>query len=132
APQYGYGRSEHLVGDALRFHQAGTVLSTKVGRLLRPVRSEADRTYSHNWVDPFPFEQVYDYSYDGVMRSFEDSLQRLGLPKTDILYVHDIGAMTHGVEGNRPLWKQLETGGYKALAELRSSGRIAVIGLGVN
>lgn len=132
APQYGYGRSEHLVGDVLRFHQEGTVLSTKVGRLLRPVRAEADRTYRHNWVDPFPFEQVYDYSYDAIMRSFEDSLQRLGLPKVDILYVHDIGAMTHGVDGNRPLWKQLETGGYRALTELKRNGVVSAIGLGVN
>ena len=132
APQYGYGRSEHLVGDALRFHQEGTVLSTKVGRLLRPVRAEGDRKYEHNWVDPFPFDQVYDYSYDAVMRSFEDSLQRLGLPKVDILYVHDIGAMTHGVEGNKPLWKQLETGGYKALNELKRQGLVSAIGLGVN
>ena len=132
APQYGYGRSEHLVGDALRFHQEGTVLSTKVGRLLRPVRAESDRKYEHNWVDPFPFDQVYDYSYDAVMRSFEDSLQRLGLPKVDILYVHDIGAMTHGVEGNKPLWKQLETGGYKALNELKRQGLVSAIGLGVN
>lgn len=132
APQYGLGRSEHLVGDALRFRQEGTVLSTKVGRLLRPVRSDAERKYEHNWVDPFPFDQVYDYSYDAVMRSFEDSLQRLGLPKVDILYVHDIGAMTHGVEGNKPLWKQLETGGYKALDELRRQGLVSAIGLGVN
>ncbi|MHB1111338.1 MAG: aldo/keto reductase, partial [Devosia sp.] len=114
------------------FRQEGTVLSTKVGRLLRPVRSEVDRKYEHNWVNPFPFDQVYDYSYDAVMRSFEDSLQRLGLPKVDILYVHDIGVMTHGVEGNKPLWKQLETGGYRALNELKSQGLISAIGLGVN
>jgi len=132
APQYGYGRSEHLVGDALRLRREGTVLSTKVGRLLRPVRSESERTYPHGWVDPFPFEQVYDYSYDAVMRSFEDSLQRLGLAAVDILYVHDIGAMTHGVEANKLLWKQLETGGYRALTELKRQGRIAAIGLGVN
>jgi D-threo-aldose 1-dehydrogenase len=132
APQYGFGRSEHLVGDVLRFHQEGTVLSTKVGRLLKPVRSGTERQYEHSWVNPFPFDQVYDYSYDAVMRSFEDSLQRLGLPKVDILYVHDIGVMTHGVEGNKPLWKQLETGGYKALNELKSQGLISAIGLGVN
>ena len=133
APQYGFGRSEHLMGDALRFRQEGKVISTKVGRLLRPVRSDAERTYQeHAWVNPFPFDMVYDYSYDAVMRSFEDSLQRLGLPKVDILYVHDIGPMTHGVEGNKPLWKQLETGGYKALNELKSAGLISAIGLGVN
>ncbi|GLQ09029.1 oxidoreductase [Devosia yakushimensis] len=129
APQYGYGRSEHLVGDVLRERRAGTVLSTKVGRRLKPVKEWSE---PHNWVNPLPFEQVYDYSYDGIMRSYEDSLQRLGMNGADILYVHDIGTATHGVEGNKPLWKQLESGGYKALRQLRDSGEIKAIGLGVN
>ncbi len=129
APQYGYGRSEHLVGDVLRERRAGTVLSTKVGRRLKPVKEWSE---PHNWVNPLPFDQVYDYSYDGIMRSYEDSLQRLGMNGVDILYVHDIGTATHGVEGNKPLWKQLESGGYRALRELRDSGEIKAIGLGVN
>jgi len=130
APQYGLGRSEHLVGDALRDVVVRPILSSKVGRLLKPVsRAEQDKG---NWVDPLPFNQQYDYSYDGVMRSFEDSRQRLGLEKIDILYVHDIGTATHGVEGNKPLWAQLAGGGYKALRELRDSGEISAIGLGVN
>lgn len=131
APQYGFGRSEHVMGDALRWRRQGTVLSTKVGRRLRPVGSDAERVYSHSWAKPFPFDQVYDYSYDGVMRSFEDSLQRLGLPAVDIVYVHDIGTMTHG-DKNAEYWRQLETGGYRALDELRKAGRISAIGLGVN
>ena len=130
APQYGLGRSEHLVGDVLRERREGVVLSTKVGRLLRPV--PAARQDKGNWIDPLPFNQVYDYSYDGVMRSFEDSRQRLGVEAVDILYVHDIGVATHGVEGNKPLWKQLETGGYKALRDLRDGGVVKAIGLGVN
>jgi D-threo-aldose 1-dehydrogenase len=129
APQYGFGRSEDLMGDGLRGHREGTVLSTKVGRLLKPFFGE--RPENFQWAEPFPFDQVYDYSYDAVMRSFEDSLQRLGLNKVDIVYVHDIGTMTHG-EGNKPLWKQLETGGYRALQELKSAGVISAIGLGVN
>lgn len=130
APQYGLGRSEHLMGDVLRERRDGVVLSSKVGRLLKPVpQAEQDKGA---WVDPLPFNQVYDYSYDGVMRSFEDSLQRLGLNAINILYVHDIGVATHGVEGNRPLWSQLATGGYKALRELRDAGVIKAIGLGVN
>lgn len=132
APQYGYGRSEHLFGDALRFRREPKVISTKVGRRLRPIQSEAERDYAHNWVNPFPFEQVYDYTYDGVMRSFEDSLQRLGLPKVDILYVHDIGVATHGAEQNATYWQQLSDGGYRALTELRNSGKVSAIGLGVN
>lgn len=130
APQYGFTRSEHLMGDALRGHREGTVLSTKVGRLMKPFFGQ--RPADFNWTGAFPFDQVYDYSYDAVMRSFEDSLQRLGLNKVDIVYVHDIGTMTHGVEGNKPLWQQLETGGYRALQELRKAGVISAIGLGVN
>lgn len=132
APQYGFGRSEHLVGDALRWRREGKVVSTKVGRLLRPVRTDAERTYTHAWVQPFPFDMVYDYTYGAIMRSFEDSLQRLGLASVDILYVHDIGTMTHGVEANRRLWAQLADGGYRALSELKQKGLVSAIGLGVN
>ncbi|SEP98243.1 D-threo-aldose 1-dehydrogenase [Devosia sp. YR412] len=130
APQYGLGRSEHLVGDVLRERRDGVVLSSKVGRLLKPV--DAGQQEKGNWVDPLPFNQHYDYSYDGVMRSFEDSQQRLGLKQIDILYVHDIGTATHGVEGNKPLWAQLAGGGYRALRELRDAGVVKAIGLGVN
>lgn len=130
APQYGLGRSEHLVGDVVREAAVRPILSSKVGRLLKPVDPEVQD--KGNWVDPLPFEQQYDYSYDGVMRSFEDSQQRLGLDRIDILYVHDIGTATHGVEGNKPLWSQLAGGGYKALRELRDSGVVGAIGLGVN
>lgn len=130
APQYGYGRSEHMMGNALRGRREGTVLSTKVGRLLKPVTD--GWASPHNWVDPLPFDQVYDYTYDGIMRSFEDSLQRLGLARVDIVYVHDIGVMTHGEAENARLWEQLASGGYKALRQLRDGGTIKAIGLGVN
>lgn len=130
APQYGLGRSEHMVGDVVRERRSEVILSSKVGRRLTPV-SDAQQDKGA-WVDPLPFNQVYDYSYDGVMRSWEDSIQRLGVNSIDILYVHDIGIATHGVEGNKPLWKQLETGGYRALRELRDSGAVKAIGLGVN
>ena len=130
APQYGLGRSEHLVGDVIRSRRADAVLSTKVGRLLKPV--SPDQQDKGNWVDPLPFDQLYDYSYHGVMRSYEDSLQRLGVNSVDILYVHDIGVATHGVEANKTYWDQLAGGGYRALRELRDSGAIGAIGLGVN
>ena len=132
APHYGFGRSEHYVGDGLRFRTEPFVLSTKVGRLLRAVRSDDERTVANPWTQPFPFEIVYDYSYDGIMRSFEASLQRLGLGHVDILFVHDIGTTTHGVEGNRKHWADLSGGGYRALDELRRQGLISAIGLGVN
>lgn len=130
APQYGLGRSEHLVGDVLRERRDGIVLSSKVGRLLKPVDAAAQD--KGNWIDPLPFDQVYDYTYDGVMRSFEDSQQRLGLKDIDILFVHDIGTATHGVAGNKPYWAQLANGGYRALRELRDAGVVKAIGLGVN
>ncbi|HEX4298356.1 MAG TPA: aldo/keto reductase, partial [Devosia sp.] len=82
APQYGLGRGEHLVGDVLRDRRSGIVLSTKVGGLLKPSDDKASRG---TWVRPFPFEIVYDYSYDAIMRSFEDSLQRLAVAGIDIL-----------------------------------------------
>jgi D-threo-aldose 1-dehydrogenase len=130
APQYGLGRSEHLVGDVVREASPPPIISSKVGRLLRP--ADPSTQDKGNWIAPLPFNQAYDYSYDGVMRSHEDSLQRLGLAKIDILYVHDIGVATHGAEGNKPLWAQLANGGYKALRELRDSGAVKAIGLGVN
>ncbi|MGH7046866.1 MAG: aldo/keto reductase [Stellaceae bacterium] len=130
APYYGYGQAERCVGDAMRqVARAEWVLSTKVGRLLRP-RAEP------NGADPqrpaMPFEAVYDYSYDAIMRSFEDSLQRLGLARIDILYVHDIGAMQHGEAAHPALMRTLRESGYRALDELRSAGVVRAIGIGVN
>jgi D-threo-aldose 1-dehydrogenase len=132
APHYGFGSAEHMIGDALRFRPEHFALSTKVGRLLKPVRSDAERTIESPWTQPFPFEIRYDYSYDAIMRSFEASLQRLGLGKIDILLVHDIGVQTHGAEGNKKHWADLSTGGYRALDELRRSGAVSAIGFGVN
>ena len=80
---------------------------------------------------PMPFEPIYDYSYDGIMRSYDDSLQRLGLSRIDILYVHDIGRVTH-FNAHDDLLRVLLESGYKALDELRSSGQISAFGLGVN
>lgn len=133
APMYGFGLSEHIVGDQLRFRNDDVVLSTKVGRLLHPLRSEAERVPGSNpWTRPFPFSMTYDYSYDGIMRSFEDSFQRLGLGRIDVLLVHDIGVQTHGAEVNAGHWKALADSGYRALSELRTQGLVQAIGLGVN
>lgn len=130
APYYGSGKAERAVGDALRGEKREEwVLSTKVGRLLRP---RSDLVATADTFYPLPFEAVFDYSYDGVMRSFEDSLQRLGLARIDILYVHDIGAMTHGAEAHPRLLRNLREGGYRALEELRRTGAVAAIGIGVN
>ena len=130
APYYGVGQAERCVGDAMRWVPRDEwVLSTKVGRLLRPRRTAVEDTDRR---DPLPFDPVYDYSYDGVMRSFEDSLQRLGLARIDILYVHDIGAMQHGREAHPGLMRALRDGGYRALEELRAAGTVQAIGVGVN
>ena len=76
--------------------------------------------------------QHYDYTYDGVMRSHEDSLQRLGMDRVDILYVHDIGRATHGGL-HAHYWEQLTRGGgFRALTQLRDEGVVGAIGLGVN
>jgi D-threo-aldose 1-dehydrogenase len=132
APYYGFGLSERRVGDALRAaNRADFVVSTKVGRLLSPAPHVADATERHGFYSAMPFEPVYDYSYRGVMQSFEHSLQRLGLARIDVLFIHDIGALTHG-DANGELFKICMEGGYKALDELRAKGLVRAIGLGVN
>ena len=127
APWYGFGRSERVMGDVLRGSEY--ILSDKVGRLLAPgpVKNPAD----FGMVNPLPFNVVYDYSYDGIMRAYEDNLQRLGLDRIDILLVHDIGEFQHGQDHVKH-FKDLEDGGYRAMDELRSAGLIKAIGLGVN
>jgi D-threo-aldose 1-dehydrogenase len=130
APLYGYGAAERRVGDALRGQQRSDwVLSTKVGRVLKP--SAAPPAGVAGAPRPMPFEAIYDYSYDGVMRSVEDSLQRLGMDRIDMLLVHDIGAYVHGEQDHPALLKKLESGGYRALDQLRSTGIVRAIGLGV-
>ena len=131
APFYGVGAAERAVGDALRDRRRGDwVLSTKVGRLLRPRTAWTDPMEA--WGRPMPFDVVYDYSYDGIMRSFEDSFQRLGLAHIDILLVHDIGAYQQGAAAHPELMRSLRESGYRALEELRRTGAVSAIGLGVN
>ena len=132
APYYGFGLSERRVGDGLRAHaRAEFVLSTKVGRLLAPLSSVDVPAERNGFHTALPFEPRFDYSYHGVRRSFEDSLQRLGLARIDVLLLHDIGKATHG-EANTELFRLCMEGGYQALDELRSQGLIGAIGLGVN
>lgn len=127
APWYGFGRSERVMGDLLRHTEY--ILSDKVGRLLKP--GPVDNPVEFGMYDPLPFHVIYDYSYDGIMRAFEDNLQRLGLDRIDILLAHDIGVFTHG-DDNAGHFKDLTEGGYRAMDELRSSGLVKAIGLGVN
>ncbi len=132
APFYGFGLSERRVGDALRTRpRAEYVLSTKVRRILDPDDSPDLAAVRMGFTSPMPFRPRYDYSYDGIMRSHEASLQRLGLARIDILLVHDIGRMTHGADNDRH-FRTLAEGGYRALDELRAAGDITAVGLGVN
>jgi len=132
APFYGFGLSERRLGDVLR-HRKDVVLSTKVGRLLTPVPGPVDANdVRHGYATPMPFEPVYDYSYDAVMGSYEASLQRLGLSRIDILYIHDIGTLTHGAQNAARMAELTRGGGLRALEELRESGDIAGFGMGVN
>jgi D-threo-aldose 1-dehydrogenase len=133
SPLYGLGLSEMRVGRMLQQkHRDDFVLSTKVGRLLEPC--ERDEVNGMFFVDTPQVRFIYDYSYDGIMRSYEESLGRLGLDRVDILYVHDICAFVHGGrEGSEARIQELiKLGGWKALTELRDSGAVSAIGAGVN
>lgn len=131
APFYGFGLSERRMGDFLRGEPRDSyVLSSKVGRLLTPV-PDSDIP-DHGYVDPLPFRVDYDYSYDAIMRSVEFSYARLGLSRIDILFVHDIGAYTHGEEANAAHVRAFLDSGARALEELKRNGDIAAYGLGVN
>lgn len=129
APQYGYGKSEHIVGDVLRGH-SGNCVSTKVGRLLRPLHDV--RAAGDIWHRPLPFEPVYDYSYDGIMRSHEDSLQRLGLDHVDALFIHDPDVYVRETGQDQKAFRAAVESAYRALDTLRSGGTVTAIGIGVN
>ena len=129
APHYGSGLSEHRFGAALRrYPREQLVLSTKVGRLLRP---DSSRPENPPFKQGLPFRVEVDYSYDAAMRSVEDSCQRLGLAAIDIAFVHDLAADHLG-----PAWEEqfevARTGVFRALTDLRSQGVIKGWGLGVN
>ncbi|KAJ96678.1 aldo/keto reductase [Raoultella planticola] len=130
APLYGHGLSEARVGHGLRWYPRDEyVLSTKVGRLLKPKkRSEID---SGVWVNPLPFEAVFDYSYSATMRSIEDSLQRMALEHIDIAFIHDCDFYTHG-DQQPHYFRQAMDGAWRALAQLRDEGVIKAVGMGVN
>lgn len=130
APHYGAGLSEHRLGQALR-HQSrdSYTLSSKVGRLLDPVATvpELDHGFQHG----LSFKRRLDYSHDGALRSVEDSLQRLGLNRIDIIYIHDCAPDWLG-ETWREQFDIAMAGAAKALTRLRDQGVIRAWGFGVN
>jgi D-threo-aldose 1-dehydrogenase len=133
SPWYGKGQAEHRVGRALyRKPRDQIVISSKVGRILR--RPFKPAPFEHGeWLGGLEFDAVFDYSYDGVMRSFEDSLQRLGINRIDVLLIHDLDRWHFKTEAKvGPYMNQLFTSGWRALEELRDQGVIKGIGAGFN
>ncbi len=134
APHYGFGLSEKRLGRALADLDPDqtAIVSTKVGRRLDPVAPGTDLTQPRQaFVTPEPYESVFDYSYDAVMRSYEQSRARLRRDRIDILYAHDIGRFAHGDDHPRRFAEFID-GGYRAMRALRDGGAVGAIGLGVN
>lgn len=131
APFYGFGLSEQRLGSALAGSASPTVISTKVGRRLVPTAPQDARIGREGYFSPQPFAPVFDYGYDSVMRSHEESLRRLGVDRVDVLLCHDIGQLTHGA-GHAARLREFLEGGYHAMRELREAGAVRAIGLGVN
>ncbi|GGW93128.1 oxidoreductase [Streptomyces malachitofuscus] len=122
APHYGIGLSERRLGAALREHPRDAfTVSTKVGRRLEPVRPAGD-DLAHGFAVPATHRRVWDFSSDGVRRTLEASLQRLGLDRVDVVYLHDPD--DHAEQAFRE--------GYPALERLRSEGVVGAIGAGMN
>jgi D-threo-aldose 1-dehydrogenase len=129
APFYGLGLAEHRLGASLRTEdRRAVVISTKVGRLMKPVEGGVAPGASSGAA---PFEVTFDYSYDGTMRSLEHSLQRLGTNAVDIVLIHDVNRRWQGdlVEQR---YREAMAGAHRALVELRSAGTIKAFGVGVN
>lgn len=132
APLYGLGQSETRLNRALAGRQ-GFVVSSKVGRLLRPTRPGEVRDGIGKWFQVPNRKEIFDYSYDGVMRSVEFSLERTGLDRIDILYAHDLDIFTHGsAEAMQARLEEFMNGGYHALRALRDQGVIRGFGAGIN
>lgn len=130
APLYGFGLSETRLGAFLRDKPRDQfIISTKVGRILQP--NEGWHEQRDYFIDAPAYEPVFDYSHDGIMRSFEASLERLDLDRIDILLMHDIGEKTHGA-AHEELFAIAMEGGYTAMDELRRASAVGAIGIGAN
>jgi D-threo-aldose 1-dehydrogenase len=130
APMYGHGLSELRTGHYLRWKPRDEyVLASKVGRVLKPAKRETIGFAP--WADAAAFTMHFDYSYDGTMRAFEDSLQRLGLERMDLCFIHDIDRFTRGDE-QPEVFKRAMDGCWRALEKLRDEHVVRAIGVGVN
>jgi len=130
APYYGHGLSEERVGRALREMPPGSaVISTKVGRLIEQDSSRRDRL--NDGFAVHGSRTRFDYSRDGVRRSFDASLKRLAIERVGVLLLHDVGRETHGDRHPQMLRQALDEA-LPAMAELREAGVVGAIGIGVN
>ena len=126
APHYGLGLSERRLGEMLRRRPRDEfVLSTKVGRLLVPDPDGASRRDDDLFEVPADFRRVWDFSEDGIRRSLEDSLVRLGLDRVDVLYLHDVERSGRDVAA-------VVDDGIAALTRLRDEGLVRAIGVGTS
>lgn len=129
APQYGAGLAEERLGAALQGKpRSSYVLSSKIGKLLVPASAPAAGGLFQGGL---PNDIVYDYTYDGTLRSIEASLARLKLDRIDIVYIHDVNRRYHG-EGVHERYKEAMGGAVKALQQLRREGVIRAFGPGLN
>src|SRR5438477_4571936 len=124
SPHYGNGLAEHRCGTALRrVPRESFVLSTKVGRWMNPrdtVTRAGGNNASPGFAGGLPHAAVVDYSYDGALRSFEQSLLRLGVDAIDIVLIHDVDVWTHGIDRIEQRFREAMEGAYPALAQLRA------------
>ncbi len=129
SPLYGYGLSEHRIGNFLKTIDPDCYyLSTKVGRYLTPQRNYFKKGKFKGHLNFIPH---FDYSYDGVMRSFDQSIHRLAVSKIDICLIHDVDRYNFGNEVDH-YFKQAMNGAYKALNDLKEQKVIKAIGVGLN
>ena len=130
SPYYGYGLSEHRIGNYLKsIRRKDFTLCTKVGRYMTP--DDSNKINRGSFKGGLNFSPNLDYSYDGVMKSFEQSLLRLGLSEIDICLIHDVDKWTHGDEVEKH-FKEAMNGAYKALDKLKNEKVIKAIGVGLN
>lgn len=133
APWYGRGLSELRTGAGLRYIPRDEyILSSKIGRWMR-ARRPGEELDLAPWLAPVEFERVFDYTYDGLMRSYEQSQLRLGIPWLDVAVIHDLDAWHHMPDSKLQAYlDQLSTSGWRAVEELKAAGLIKAIGAGIN
>jgi D-threo-aldose 1-dehydrogenase len=141
SPLYGTGLAEHRLGTGLRRAvRDDLVISTKVGRWMDPWRKSSaspgtakpSGAAAPGFAGGLPHRAVFDYSYDGTMRSLEQSLLRLGTDHVEIVLIHDVDVWTHGPDAIEGRVREVMEGSYPALKRLRDDGVVRAIGVGIN